>query len=118
MVIALPQNKPRRWLARPKWCPDKPCRPMGKVRMYGDVDQCGACMGQLKYATDHVFTGVNDICLCYKEAGNKVQRWHLNYNDIMAAFLMVVMVLETRQQPLPAWLLYRLSHIKMRQILP
>jgi hypothetical protein len=91
---------------------------MGKVRMYGDVDKCGTCMGQLKQATDHVFTGVNDLCLCYKDATQKAQRWHLNYNDILAALLMVTMVLEARQQTLPAWLLYRLSHIKQPQKLP
>jgi hypothetical protein len=107
----------RHWLTRYKWCPDKTCRPVGKVKMYGNVDEVGTCMGQLKYASDHVFTGVNDMCLCIKQT-KKVDRWHFNFNDILAAMVMLCGVLEARQQALPAWLLYRLNHIKMRQQLP
>ena len=39
------------------------------------------CIGKLHEPTDHVFKGVNDLCLCYKQNGH-LSRWHLNKRDL------------------------------------
>jgi len=110
-------TKPRRWLARYKWCPDKTCRPLSRMELMEGVDKSGVCLGQLKYATDHVTIGVNDMCFCAKY--DKIfTSWHLNYDDLMNLMLLICKALNTRQQPLPAWLLHCLSHIEIRQRLP
>lgn len=101
-------------MARYKWCPDKQCRPLGKVTLAdGPPEKCGVCLGQLKYATHHIMPAVNDLSLCFKQG--TLHQWHLNYNDLLHGLLMVCRALEARQQPLPGWLLRRLNGIKTPQ---
>jgi hypothetical protein len=79
------------------------------VELWGDSDKCGVCLGQLKYPTDHVYVGVNDMSLCFKQG--KTEQYHLNLNDLVAAINMVSKALEARHQTLPAWLLNRLNQL-------
>jgi hypothetical protein len=77
-------------------CPDKRnCRPLAVLPMVEGF----FCIGAMAEATDHVWAKVNDLQMCMRQ-GRSIDRWHLNENDILSFFDLLVRALEARSEEL------------------